>query len=142
MSKGTEFANRWLDAATRGELDTLVSTCQPDVELSNPDGTFHGYEGVRTLFKVITDATSERECEVSNIVESGDSVVVEFIFRGNNTGPFVTPQSTIPATYRNFSLPTIAVYDLREGRLINSRGQYDRLTLMSQLGLIPAPASA
>lgn len=142
MSKGTEFANKWLDAATRGDLDALVSMCHPDVELSNPDGTFHGHEGVRATFKAITDAVSERECEVTNIIESGDSVVVEFIFRGKNTGPFVTSQSTLPATNKHASLPTIAVYDLRDGKLINSRGQYDRLTLLSQLGLIPAPVSA
>ncbi len=104
------------------------------------DGVFRGYERVRALFKALIDATSEREYEVSNIVESGDAVVVEFIFRGKNTGPFVTPQSTIPATYKNFSLPTIAVYDLRDGKLANSRGQYDRLSLMAQLGLLPAPA--
>ncbi len=142
MSKGTEFVNKWLDAVNRGDLDAVVGMCHPDVDLSNPDGVFRGHEGVRTLFGAIIDATSEREYEVSNIVESGDTVVAEFVFRAKNTGPFATPQAALPATNKTFSLPTIAIYDLRDGKLANSRGQYDRLTLMTQLGLVPAPAAA
>jgi hypothetical protein len=36
----------------------------------------------------------------------------------------------------------MAVYELRDGKLAVSRGLYDRLDLLTQLGLLPAPAPA
>jgi steroid delta-isomerase-like uncharacterized protein len=142
MSKGTEFVNQWLDAVNRGDLDTLIGMCQPAVELSNPDGSWRGAEGVRTMFRPLIDAVSERESQVTNVVESGDTVVAEFTVGGRHTGPLATPQGAVPPTGKTVRLPMIAIYELRDGKLINSRGQYDRLTLMSQLGLIGAPAPA
>jgi steroid delta-isomerase-like uncharacterized protein len=142
MSKGTEFVNNWLDAVNRGDLDMLVGMCQPDVELSNPDGVSRGAEGVRIMFKPIVDAFSERQSQVSNIVESGDTVVAEFVFSGKHTGPLASPQGAVPPTGKTISFPMIGIYQLRSGKLANSRGQYDRLAVVSQLGLLGAPTGA
>jgi steroid delta-isomerase-like uncharacterized protein len=140
MSKATDFVNTWMDAVNRGDLEALVAMCQPDAVHTNVEGTFRGAQGVRDLFKPIVDATSERGVQINNVIESGDTVVVEFVFRFKNTGPLVTPQTTLPATGKTVSLPSIAVYELREGKLAGSRGMYDRLDLITQLGLIGAPA--
>lgn len=142
MSKGAEFVNQWLDAVNRGDLDALVAMCQPDVKLSNPDGVFRGGEGVRAAFKPVIDATSERQSQVTNIVESGDTVVAEFIFRVKHTGPLATAMGVVPPTNKRGGLTIMAVYELRDGKLAASRGLYDRLDLMIQLGLVPAPAPA
>ncbi len=142
MSKGTEFVNRWMDAVNRGDLQGLVNMCHPDAVHGNGGETYRGAQGVRDLFKPIIDASSEREVQINNVVESGDTVVVEFVFRFKNTGPLVTPQGTIPPTGKTVSLASIAIYELRDGKLAGSRGMYDRLELISQLGLIGAPAPA
>jgi len=142
MSKGTEFVNKWLDAVNRGDLETLVGMCQPDVELSNPDGIWRGAEGVRTMFKPLIDALSERGAQVTNIVESGDTVVAEFTVSGRHTGPLATPQGAVPPTGTTITLPMIGIFELREAKLINSRGQYDRLAFATQLGLLGAGAGA
>jgi steroid delta-isomerase-like uncharacterized protein len=140
MSKATDFVNTWMDAVNRGDLEALVAMCHPDAIHTNVEGTFRGPQGVRDLFGTIVDATSERGVQINNVVESGDTVVVEFVFRFKNTGAFVTPQTTIPATGKTVSLASIAVYELREGKLAGSRGMYDRLDLLTQLGLMGAPA--
>jgi len=54
----------------------------------------------------------------------------------------VTPQGTIPATGKTVSLPSIGIYELRDGKLAGSRGMYDPLDVMSQLGLLGASAQA
>jgi steroid delta-isomerase-like uncharacterized protein len=140
MSKATDFVNTWMDAVNRGDLEALVAMCQPDAVHTSVEGTFRGAQGVRDLFKPIVDATSERGVQINNVIESGDTVVVEFVFRFKNTGALVTPQTTLPATGKTVSLPSIAVYELREGKLAGSRGMYDRLDLITQLGLMGAPA--
>jgi predicted ester cyclase len=116
--------------------------CHPDAVHANGGQTYRGAQGIRDLFKPILDATSEREVQINNVVESGDTVVVEYDFRFKNTGALVTPQGTIPPTGRAVNLASIAVYELHDGKLAGSRGTYDRLDLMTQLGLIGAPAPA
>lgn len=142
MSKGTDFVNNWMDAVNRGDLQTLIDMCQPDVEFSNPDGSFRGAEGVVAAFKPVIDASSERTVQITNLVESGDTVVVEFVFGLRHTGPLATPMGVVPATNKIGSLPMIGVYELRDGKLARSRGQYDRLSIVTQLGLLGAPAEA
>lgn len=142
MSKGTEFVNRWLDAVNRGDLEALVGMCQADVELSNPDGVSRGVEGVRAMFAPLIGAFSERQSQVSNVVESGDTVVAEFVFSAKHTGPLATPQGEVPPTGKTIGFPMIGIYELRSGKLANSRGQWDRLAVVSQLGLLAAPAGA
>ena len=140
MSKGTDFVNKWMDAVKRGDVESLVAMTQPDSVHVSPDGTFRGTQGVRDLFTPMLNAMSEREVQINNVIESGDTIVVEFVFRSTNTGPIVTPQATIPPTGKSASLASIGVYELRDGKLAGSRGMYDRLSLITQLGLMGAPA--
>ncbi len=142
MSKGTEFVNRWMDTVNRGDLEGLVNMCHPDAVHGNGGETYRGAQGVRDLFRPILDASSEREVQINNVVESRDTVVVEFVFRFKNTGALVSPQGTIPPTGKVVSLASIGVYELRDEELAGSRGMFDRLDLMTQLGLIGAPAPA
>jgi steroid delta-isomerase-like uncharacterized protein len=139
MSKGTDFVNKWMDAVNRGDLAALVGMCHPDAVHTNGGETYRGAQGVRDLFKPIIDASSEREVQINHVTESGDTVVVEFVFRFKNTGPFVTLQGTLPHTGKSVSLASIAVYELHDGKLAGSRGMFDRLDLMTQLGLLGAP---
>lgn len=139
MSKGSEFINRWMETVNRGDVEGLVEMCQPDVELANPEGTFQGPAGVRATFEPVIAATSQRAVEIRSLIEDGDWLAVDFVFRFKNSGPLATPQATVPATGRDVSLSTIATYQLREGKLAYSRGEYDRMSLLGQLGLLPAP---
>jgi steroid delta-isomerase-like uncharacterized protein len=140
MTKGTEFVNRWMDAVNRGDLEALVEMCHPDAVHVNGAETYRGAEGVRDLFKPIINASSEREVQINHVTESGETVVVEFVFRFKNTGPFVTPQGTLPRTDKTVSIASISVYELRDGKLAASRGMFDRLDLLTQLGVLGVPA--
>ncbi len=139
MSKGTEFVNRWMDAVKRGDGDALADMCDPDSVHKNPDGIYRGKEGVRELFKPLFEALSDREVQINNVIEAGDTLVVDFAFRGRHTGPFVTPAGPVAPTGKVLSSEMIAIYELRDGKLAGSRGMYDRLGLAAQLGLLPAP---
>lgn len=142
MSKGTDFVNKWMDAVNRGDLEALVGMCHPDAVHVSLGETYRGAQGVRDLFKPIIDASSEREVQINHVTESGDAVVVEFVFRFKNTGPFVTPQGTLPRTDKSVSVASIIVYELRDDKLAGSRGTFDRLDLMTQLGLLGAPINS
>lgn len=138
------FVEQWLDAVARGDIDALVTMCTPDVEISNPLGSFRGRDQLATYFKPLMDAFSERAYPITKFIESGDTIVVEFTDSARHTGPLPTPQGVVPATGRAVSVPVMAVYELRDGRLAHSRAQYNVLAYMQQLGLMQhaAPTAA
>jgi steroid delta-isomerase-like uncharacterized protein len=142
MSKATDFVNDWMAAVNRGDVDGLVARCHPDAVHTSPDGTFRGAKGVRDLFQPMIDATSDREVRINNVIEAGDTVVVDFVFSARSSGPFVTPQGIIPPTGQTVTLASVAIYELRDGKLAASRGMYDRLELAMQLGIAGAPANS
>jgi steroid delta-isomerase-like uncharacterized protein len=141
MSKGTDFVRNWFEAFNRGDLEAMVAMCHPDVELSNSDGSYRGHDGVRAAFKPILDSGSEWDTRVNNVIDAGDTVVAEFVLRGRHTKPLVTSAATIPPTNKMIDLPSIGIYELRDGKLAASRGAFDRMTLLVQLGLMPAPTA-
>ncbi len=60
--------------------------------------------------------------------------VWRWIFRGTNTGSFAGE----PPTARKAELPGCEFIEVRGGRIRSVVGYYDRLTMLSQLGLAPA----
>jgi len=75
----------------------------------------------------------------TNIVESGDLVVVESRFTGSHAGPLVDPGGSIPAT--DVEAPSVDVFEVRGGEIVAHRGSFDNLDLMTQLALVPAGAA-
>ena len=66
----------------------------------------------------------------------------EFVIIGRHTGALATPGGAVLPTGKIVSLPMIGIFELRDGKLATTRGQFDRMTLAAQLGLLPDPAEA
>jgi predicted ester cyclase len=79
---------------------------------------------------------------VGNVVEGGDQVVLEFRWQGTHTRPLRSPQGEIPATGKRIDLRCGAVFEVAAGRITAERGYLDQVEFLTQLGLMPAPASA
>jgi steroid delta-isomerase-like uncharacterized protein len=77
----------------------------------------------------------------NRLVESGDRVVVEGRFTGTNTGPLQTPAGELPATGRPMELPFADCFRIVDGKITEHRIYYDTVGLLTQLGLMPEPAS-
>ena len=48
----------------------------------------------------------------------------------------------IAATGRSFSLPYVDIFQARDGKFVSHRIYWDSITLLTQLGVMPAPAAA
>ena len=143
MSELKRFVETWMAAVERGDVEAVVEMCAPDVELVSPDGDLKGRDQVRTMFRTWVDGFSDRHHPISNTVEQGDTIVAEFLLIGTNSGPLPAPQGgAIPPTGKSVRLPSIGIYEIKQGKLVRSRGQYNQLALMAQLGLLPAPVPA
>ncbi len=72
---------------------------------------------------------------------AGDVAVEEGTFTGTHHGVLRSPAGDIPPTGRPVTAEYIQVLRFRDGRHVSFNLMYDRLQLLEQLGLIPAPAA-
>jgi steroid delta-isomerase-like uncharacterized protein len=73
---------------------------------------------------------------------SGDTAVLELVWKGVHTGPMQTSTGAIPASNRPIELPACEVFRV-EGEKIKSASHYfDMLTLLTQIGAMQSAAPA
>jgi predicted ester cyclase len=72
---------------------------------------------------------------IEDITAEGDKVWARVVSHATNTGPFMGK----PATGKRVSVEIIDICRFADGKLVEHWGLTDRLSLMQQLGVIPAP---
>lgn len=70
----------------------------------------------------------------------GDTVVLEVLWTGTQTGPLMGPSGDIPASGKSFSVPAVQVVIFKDDKIIEMRHYFDLLTLLQQIGAAPKPA--
>jgi ketosteroid isomerase-like protein len=114
----------------------------PDVVTEAP-GTapltgIEAFVGYGQSFLAFPDARIHRD----RVVGSGEHVVVEGRFTGTNTGPLQTPAGELPATGRPLVLPFADCFRIVDGKITEHRIYYDTVGMLTQLGVMPEPATA
>ena len=71
--------------------------------------------------------------EIMEILAEGDQVAVEWSYRGVHRGAY----ESYPPTGKAISGKAISIYRLKDRKIIDARGIWDRGELWQQLGLIP-----
>src|SRR5215831_13146378 len=73
---------------------------------------------------------------VEDVIAQDDKVVQRLKAHGTQTGPFLG----IPATGRSATWEEIHIVDMVDGKIVEHWAVQDQLSLLTQLGAIPAPA--
>jgi steroid delta-isomerase-like uncharacterized protein len=117
----------------------LASFYAGDAVHVDPIGRRQGPEAIRAYMEEGDKPFSDISMETSQVVEEGNVVVAEWVWRATNTGPISMPDGTeIPTTEKTVELPGISVLSVRDGKVISHRDYFDNASIMSQLGLIPS----
>ena len=104
-----------------------------------PSGrTFPGSEGYKQLVLFFSEAFPESSVELTNVFATEDQLAIEFTGRGTNTGPLHLPTGDIPATGRYSELTFCEVIQFGNGKIVSFHIYYDNMTLLQNLGLVPA----
>ena len=132
------------EAFNARDLDRAVAHATEDAEyLTVATGeTFHGPEGYKAYMQNWIDAFSDASTEVTAIHAGDDFTVVEFTGRGTHDGTLKSPAGDVPATGRTVENRFCEVFSIEDGKISRSRTYLDMATMMSQLGLMPAPEGA
>jgi len=73
---------------------------------------------------------------------AGDTAVHEFTFEGTHTDTLASPVGDIPATNRSLVGRGCEVIEVADGKIRSFRLYFDQVQIMTQLGLMPEPATA
>ncbi len=127
------------DAFNKRDFDLIGTLLDNDIEFVDiPNGKrHHGPEEVKQSMQNTLIGLPDGKVEITNLFVGGDWVCVEYISRGTNTGPFITPTGQLPPTGRKMEMPFCDLYQIKNGKIVVNRTYYDLATMMRQLGLTP-----
>jgi predicted ester cyclase len=90
------------------------------------------------LVRKLVEAFPDLHIEVTQRIAQGDFVVVNYTMIGTSEGPLTLPTGqTVPATGKKVVVPVSKTLEFDNGKLVRQVNYYDRLALMTQLGLMP-----
>lgn len=139
---GTEENRRTLldamDAFGRGDFATYFA-------LYADDAVLHGYtpepldrQGIVAFYTAFGESFSGATLLAHDTVAEGDRVTVRFTLAATHTGAF----QGVPATGNPIRADGITILRFRDGRCVERWSSFDFLTVLTQIGAIPAPAAA
>jgi predicted ester cyclase len=105
---------------------------------------FVGPEGLGQYWQGWFSAFSDGTVEVTNSHASDDgTVVTEFTGRGTHDGPLTGPGGqSLPPTGRQVDVRFCQVAMVADHKITGARIYWDMMTMLAQLGALPAPATA
>jgi steroid delta-isomerase-like uncharacterized protein len=79
---------------------------------------------------------------VTNELADGDWVAQEFTFEGTHEDTLSSPSGDIPATHKRLDGRGVQIFKVDGEFVTETRLYFDQVDVMTQLGLMPEPASA
>lgn len=100
------------------------------IMFGEPDEPGAAFEALR----VSLNAFAPYRMRVEDIISEGDEVMLRYVQTGVNNGWHArTPEPT----GRSFENEGVFVFTLRDGKITEMRGVSDRMTMLTQLGVLP-----
>jgi ketosteroid isomerase-like protein len=135
FEKGTETFNAH-------DIDGFTSVLADDAVFRAPGGiNGQGKAACARFYAAWFDAFPDAHLQVRDLHIAGDVAVEEGTFTGTHRGTLHSPAGDIAPTGRAVAVDYIHVLRYRDGKHISFNLIFDRLLMLEQLGLIPAPAS-
>ncbi len=124
------------DVINQGRLERTHDLVAEDfTELDPLPGQRQGREGLAEVIAMLLAAFPDMHWTVDEMVAEADTVVTRFTWTGTHRGPFMG----IPATEHPVTVKGVVIDQLAHGKMQKSRILMDNLSLMQQLGVLPAP---
>ena len=138
-----EAFERGTDTFNAHDIGGFAEVIADDVVFAAPGGI--GGEGKPACVEfwgIWHSAFPDAHVEVHSVHFIDDVAVEEGTFTGTHNGVLHIPSGDIPPTGRAVSLDYVHVLRFRDGKHVSFNLMFDRLAMLEQLGLIPAPAAA
>jgi steroid delta-isomerase-like uncharacterized protein len=116
-----------------GAIDELLS---PNfVNYTEIPGFASTREGIKDFFAYFVKAFPDLACTINDTIAEGNRVVDYFTFEGTHQGEFMG----IPASGKRIKYNGMHIFAFEDGKISGHWNVLDLLTMMMQLGVVPAP---
>ena len=123
------------EVLNKGNMQAVDELIAPNFVEHNPfPGQAPGVEGLKQAMAALRQAFPDLHVTVDEMLSDGDKVVIRTTMKGTHKGNFMN----IPATGKQMSVEGIDILRISNGRAVEHWGVTDNLTMMQQLGLVPA----
>ncbi|HXA30386.1 MAG TPA: ester cyclase [Candidatus Angelobacter sp.] len=120
----------------------MEALCADDAVLNAPgDMTATGRKDVCDFLESWWQAFPDAHTTLRDVHYSGDTFIEVGTFHGTQDGVFNTPMGDIASTHRPVSCEYVNICRCNAETVASQYLVFDRLQLLEQLGLIPAPAA-
>ena len=106
----------------------------PDVVWHMPEGELRGIEEAKQYVSTFLGAFPDASFSVEDLIAEGDKVVSRFTARGTHQGE---TEEFGPPTGRQLEQEGITIHRIEDGKIVEEWSQYDNLSILQQLGLVP-----
>ena len=143
MASIAETMERVFSAWNGRDKSGWMALLGPDLEMVLPGGAhLAGIEGENVFYALWHGAFPDNRLEVRRMISEGDTVVVEAIFHGTQTGPLNLPTGAVPPTNKPVSIPYVLIGTAVGSTFTRLDFYYDQVEVLTQLGLMPAAVPA
>jgi steroid delta-isomerase-like uncharacterized protein len=130
-----EIVSRFEHAFREGDQATIDELCHPGLvdhnAASDKDQTLAGFKQKVAGFKAVFPDLHE---DLQDIIASGDTVATRWVLTGSQQQEFMG----IPATGQTIRVEGMNFYRVKDGHVTDIWTQFDGVTMMQQLGAVPA----
>jgi predicted ester cyclase len=135
------LARRALALLDERRMDEWEATMAPDVSFSAPGMALRGRAQIRQFVEGFQQAFPDVHHRIDHVFASGDTLVYEGAFTGTHTGVLRTPGGDVPPTHRRIEMPEVQIVTIIHGLAASMRTYFDRLDMLTQLGVLAPPAA-
>ena len=139
-AKIEQLARESIEAFNRDDWTAIRELTGPGY-VYEETGTNRRFEGEDDMIRALQEwktAFADATGEVVGIVVDGDTSVVDLVWRGTQTGPLATGAGELPPSHRPFEVRACMWQRWSGGKLVSERHHIDVLTMLGQLGALPA----
>ena len=137
-----ESFERGTDTFNAHDLDGFAAVLAENVTFVAPGGMRgEGKQACVAFFGSWFGAFPDARVDVHDLHIADDVAVEEGTFTGTHNGVLHAPTGEIPPTGRSVNVDYIQVLRFRDGKHVSFHLMFDRLLMLEQLGLIPAPSA-
>ena len=143
MTDAQSVGARFIKAFNAHDEDQIRALNAENVVFEAP-GDIHleGREAATQYAMEWISSFPDAHITVHNELAAGDWVVQEFSFEGTHTAPMQSPMGEIPATNRSLKGRGVQIFRIEGDAVVDTRLYFDQVQVMTQLGLMPEPATA
>jgi ketosteroid isomerase-like protein len=143
MGQPRELMDKVTEAILGGNVEALRDLYAPDAVGTTPDaGTLHGVDAIIDYQRGAVEAFSDMAYDSEAAYETEDCAIDQGEMVGRHTGPLQLPDGTsIPATGKQLRVRSVDIAKVEGGRIVRHDFYFDQLEMLSQLGLMEAPAA-